>query len=81
MDETVFSKITEQTYNYSSKDFKPAVASVYSELRNMPSHGGYFCAQEGSSDEIVMPPMLLAGMMEVYTDECTIRHGTLNKVM
>lgn len=56
MDETVFSKITEQTYNYSSKDFKPAVASVYSELRNMPSHGGYFCAQEGSSDEIVMPP-------------------------
>ena len=56
MDETVFSKITEQTYNYSSKDFKPAVASVYSELRNMPSHGGYFCEQEGSSDEIVMPP-------------------------
>lgn len=56
MDEVVYSSITEQTYNYTEDDFYPAVASVYSYLRNAPSHGGYFCAQEVSADAIVMPP-------------------------
>lgn len=56
LDETVYSQITEQTYNYSTKDFDPSVASVYSYLRSFPSHGGYFCAQEVSADAIVMPP-------------------------
>lgn len=34
MDETVYSSITEQTYNYTTEDFQPAVASVYNYLRS-----------------------------------------------
>ena len=56
LDEKVYSKITEQTYNYTTNDFKPSVASVYSYLRNYADHWGYFCAQEVSADAIVMPP-------------------------
>ena len=52
----VYSKITEQTYNYTVDDFSPSIASVYSQLRSFPSHGGYFTTQEVSADAIVMPP-------------------------
>ena len=30
LDEKVYSKITEQTYNYTTEDFVPSVASIYS---------------------------------------------------
>ena len=56
MDEKVYSLITEQTYNYTTDDFQPSVASVYSYLRSSSDHWGYFCAQEVSADAIVMPP-------------------------
>ena len=56
LDEKVYSKITEQTYNYTVDDFSPSIASVYSQLRSFPSHGGYFTTQEVSADAIVMPP-------------------------
>lgn len=56
LEETVYSSITEQNYNYTKEDFAPSVASVYSYLRNFPSHGGFFCTQEVSADAIVMPP-------------------------
>ncbi len=56
LDETVYSSITEQSYNYTTKDFAPTVASVYNKLRDFTSHGGYFCLQEVSADAIVMPP-------------------------
>lgn len=32
LDEKVYSKITEQTYNYTVDDFSPSIASVYSQL-------------------------------------------------
>ncbi len=56
LDEKVYSSVTEQTYNYSEKDFAPAVASVYSSLRPLPDHWHYFTAQEVTADAIVMPP-------------------------
>lgn len=56
LEETVYSSITEQSYNYTKEDFAPSVASVYSYLRDFPSHGGFFCTQEVSADAIVMPP-------------------------
>lgn len=55
LDEKVFSKVTEQNYNYTEKDFGPTVASVYSYFRFI-AHERYWAAQEISSDEIVMPP-------------------------
>ena len=41
LDEKVYSSITEHSYNYSTKDFAPAVARVYSYLRNVADHWGY----------------------------------------
>ncbi|MDR1780734.1 MAG: RagB/SusD family nutrient uptake outer membrane protein [Tannerella sp.] len=54
--EKVFSSVTEQSYQYSSKDFYPVVTSVYPPLRNLCSHSGYFGSQETTTDAIVMPP-------------------------
>lgn len=79
LDEKVYSKITEQTYNYTVDDFSPSIASVYSQLRSFPSHGGYFTTQEVSADAIVMPLTLPAGMMAESIDVCTTKHGTPNK--
>lgn len=56
LDEKVYSSVTEQSYNYTTADFDPAVASVYSYLRSLISHGGFWQAQEVTADEIVMPP-------------------------
>lgn len=56
LEEKVFSSVTEQSYNYSTKDLDPAVSSVYSYLRSLISHGGFWQAQEVSADCIVMPP-------------------------
>lgn len=56
LDEKVYSKITEQTYNYTVEDFNPSVASVYSYLRSFPDNWQYFVAQEVTADAIVMPP-------------------------
>ena len=69
LDEKVYSKITEQTYNYTVDDFSPSIASVYSQLRSFPSHGGYFTTQEVSAD----------AMMAESIDVCTTKHGTPNK--
>lgn len=56
LDENVYSSVTEQSYKYTSADFDPAVSSVYSYLRSLISHGGYWQAQEVTADGIVMPP-------------------------
>lgn len=81
LEETVYSSITEQNYNYTKEDFAPSVASVYSYLRNFPSHGGFFCTQEVSADAIVMPPNASGwddgGIYVVYI----IIHGIQSKVM
>lgn len=54
--EKVYSSVTEQSYNYTAKDFYPIVTSVYPPLRSVCDHWGYFCAQEVTADAIVMPP-------------------------
>ncbi len=80
LDETVYSKVTEQTYNYTVDDFTPSIASVYSYLRSQSDHWGYFCAQEVSADAIVMP-MPLVGMMVAHTAVCIIKPGIQSKTM
>lgn len=55
LDEKVFSSVTEQSYNYTPKDFAPTVASVYSYFRFI-GHGDFWATQEISTDGIVMPP-------------------------
>lgn len=65
LDEKVYSKITEQTYNYTVDDFSPSIASVYSQLRSFPSHGGYFTTQEVSADAIVMPRYSFASFLVI----------------
>lgn len=56
LDEKVYSEITEQTYNYTEKDFYPTISAVYSYLREYPDYWGYFSTQEITADAIVMPP-------------------------
>lgn len=53
LDETVYSDVTEQTYNY--KDAYQAIGIVYANLRDLFSHTNFYMAQETSSDELVMP--------------------------
>lgn len=56
LDEKVYSSVTQQSYNYTADDFHPAISNIYAYLRNFPSHGGFFCAQEVTGNAIVMPP-------------------------
>lgn len=56
LDEKVYSSVTEQSYDYSEKDFNPAIASSYKYFRDLISHTNYYMAQETSADAIVMPP-------------------------
>lgn len=79
LDEKVYSKITEQTYNYTVDDFSPSIASVYSQLRSFPSHGGYFTTQEVSADAIVMPPNASGWDDGGVYRRSTTKHGTPNK--
>lgn len=55
LDEKVYSKVTEQSYNYTTDDFAPTVASVYSYLRTI-RHDEYWATQEFTGDIIVNPP-------------------------
>lgn len=55
LDEKVYSLVTEETYNYSTVDFHPTVASVYSYLRFI-GHDNYWATQELTGDCIVNPP-------------------------
>jgi hypothetical protein len=55
LDEHLYSSISSSSYIYKTSDLAGVVAAPYSCLRNFPTHGGYFCAQECSGDEIVMP--------------------------
>lgn len=55
LDEKVYSLVTEETYNYSTEDFHPTVASVYSYLRFI-GHDNYWATQELTGDCIVNPP-------------------------
>ena len=55
LDEKVYSKVTEDTYNYTTEDFHPTVASVYSYLRFI-GHDNYWATQEFTGDIIVNPP-------------------------
>lgn len=79
LDENVYSSVTEQSYKYTSADFDPAVSSVYSYLRSLISHGGYWQAQEVTADGIVMPPNASGWDDGAFTAGCIIIHGTLNK--
>lgn len=54
--ENVFSSVTEQSYEYTSKDFYPVVASVYPPLRGYLNITNFFVTQEVTADAIVMPP-------------------------
>ncbi|GEP96709.1 RagB/SusD family nutrient uptake outer membrane protein [Chitinophaga cymbidii] len=53
LDETVFSDVTEQTYNY--KDAYQAMGIVYANMRNLFGHTNFYMVQETTSDELVMP--------------------------
>ena len=55
LEENVYSLVTEQNYNYTTDDFGPRVASVYSYCRFV-GHQNFWATQEMSSDEIVNPP-------------------------
>jgi hypothetical protein len=57
LDENVFSSITQQSYNYTTKDFYQVIASIYPPLRNVVSGvDSYFIPQEVTADAIVMTP-------------------------
>lgn len=56
LDEKVYSSVTQQSYKYTTEDFHPAVANIYSYLRSSLSHGGFFGGQEVAGNAIVMPP-------------------------
>lgn len=55
LDEKTYSLISEDTYNYSTDDFHPTVASVYSYFRFI-AHDHYWATQEFTGDCIVCPP-------------------------
>lgn len=55
LDEKVYSSVTEDTYNYTTEDFHPTVASVYSYFRFI-GHDNYWATQELTGDCIVNPP-------------------------
>lgn len=54
--ENVYSSITQQSYNYTEKDFNSVIACVYPPLRGVFSHTGYWTANEVTGDAIVSPP-------------------------
>ena len=54
--EKVYSSITQDSYEYTVKDFKSVVSSVYSPLRGVFSHTGFWTANEVTGDAIVSPP-------------------------
>jgi len=56
LNEKVFSSVTQQSYNYTVKDFGPTVASVYPPMRGVFAHAGFWTLQEISADAIVSPP-------------------------
>ncbi len=55
LDEKVYSLVTEDTYNYTTEDFHPTVASTYSYFRFI-GHDNYWATQELTGDCIVNPP-------------------------
>ena len=55
LDEKVYSLVTEGTYNFTTEDFHPTVASVYSYFRFI-GHDNYWGTQELTTDGIVNPP-------------------------
>ena len=54
--EQVYSSITQESYNYTEKDFPSVIACVYPPLRGVFSHTGYWTANEVTGDAIVSPP-------------------------
>ena len=54
LEETVYSSVTAEKYNYTTDNLWQVVATVYRPI-DYPSHGGYFCAQENSGNAICMP--------------------------
>lgn len=57
LEENVYSKITEASYNYSEDDVLSVVTNAYTSLRDYFTNPqlNYWCIQEAASDEIVMP--------------------------
>ncbi|MDD2437921.1 MAG: RagB/SusD family nutrient uptake outer membrane protein [Massilibacteroides sp.] len=56
LDEKVYSSVTQQSYNYTTEDFHPAIANIYAYLRSSLDHWGFFCGQEVTGNAIVMAP-------------------------
>lgn len=55
LDETIYSEITEQGYNYTSADFDPNIAGAYAPLRSA-TQMSFWQMQELSSCEVVTAP-------------------------
>src|ERR1035437_2273820 len=55
LDETVYSSVTQQTYQYTAADFYAVIGKAYTPLRSLWGEQDYYMAQEATSDEIVMP--------------------------
>lgn len=56
LDEKVYSSVTQQSYNYTTDDFHPAVANIYRYLRNFTDHWRFFTAQEVTGNTIAIIP-------------------------
>ncbi|MDD4515856.1 RagB/SusD family nutrient uptake outer membrane protein [Massilibacteroides sp.] len=56
LDEKVYSSVTQQSYKYTTEDFHPAIANIYSYLRSSLDQWGFFCGQEVTGNAIVLAP-------------------------
>lgn len=52
---TVYSSVTEETYEFTEDDLYGSLGTVYSNMRSWWTHWDYYMAQEISTDELVMP--------------------------
>ena len=70
LDEKVYSLVTEGTYNFTTEDFHPTVASVYSYFRFI-GHDNYWGIRLTHQ----------VGMMVVLIVCCIITNGHLSRIM
>lgn len=77
LDETIYSEITEQGYNYTSADFDPNIAGAYAPLRSA-TQMSFWQMQELSSCEVVTAPNISGWNDGGFTCNCTITTGILN---
>ncbi|WP_257669197.1 RagB/SusD family nutrient uptake outer membrane protein [Parapedobacter tibetensis] len=55
LDPTVFSSVTEETYEFSEEDLQSTIGTVYASMRPWWNHQHFYMAQELPGDAIVMP--------------------------